>query len=377
MKILLVGEYSRLHNSLKEGLMSLGHEVVLIASGDFFKDYPADIKLKKKFYNGFTKKIKVGLYLLFGIDITSINFRNQFFKHKKELQGFDVVQLINESPLGVLPKHEKEIISFLKEQNKKLILLSCGTDYISVKFAAEKKFRYSIFTPFFEGRIVKNQFEPALKYLKPDFVDLHHFVYKNSEKVIASDMDYHLPLENHPKYFGLIPNPINTDKIAFIPNKIEEKIIIFHGVNRGNYYKKGNDLFDAALKQIQQKYAAQVEIIRTENIPYNQYIELYNKAHILLDQVYAYDQGYNALEAMAKGKVVFTGAETEFLKYYNLAENQVNINALPDVNDLVKNLSRLIENPLEIEKIGKNARAFIEKEHHYVKIAEKYLEAYM
>jgi hypothetical protein len=30
------------------------------------------------------------------------------------------------------------------------------------------------------------------------------------------------------------------------------------------------------------------------------YINSYNKAHILLDQVYAYDQGYNALEAMAK-----------------------------------------------------------------------------
>ena len=38
----------------------------------------------------------------------------------------------------------------------------------------------------------------------------------------------------------------------------------------------------------------------------------FDTAHILLDQVYAYDQGYNALEAMAKGKVVFTGAEKEW-----------------------------------------------------------------
>jgi hypothetical protein len=37
---------------------------------------------------------------------------------------------------------------------------------------------------------------------------------------------------------------------------------------------------------------------------YTTYINSYNKAHILLDQTYAYDQGYNALEAMAKGKVV-------------------------------------------------------------------------
>ena len=88
--------------------------------------------------------------------------------------------------------------------------------------------------------------------------------------------------------------------------------------------------------------------------------------------MYAFDQGYNALEAMAKGKVVFTGAETEFMEYYNLTE-RVAINALPDVDSLVNELSHLIENPEEIIAIGKRARAFIEKEHDYIKIAERYL----
>ena len=76
---------------------------------------------------------------------------------------------------------------------------------------------------------------------------------------------------------------------------------------------------------------------------------------------------------MAKGKVVFTGAENEFTKHYNLTE-RVAINALPDVDSLVNKLSFLIENPDEIIAIGKRARAFIEKEHHYIRIAEKYLE---
>ena len=89
--------------------------------------------------------------------------------------------------------------------------------------------------------------------------------------------------------------------------------------------------------------------------------------------MYSFDQGYNALEAMAKGKVVFTGAEKEFEEYYNLNE-KVAINALPDVDYLVSKLSFLIENPEEIIKIGKRARDFIEKEHNYIVIAEKYLE---
>jgi len=79
---------------------------------------------------------------------------------------------------------------------------------------------------------------------------------------------------------------------------------------------------------------------------------------------------------MAKGKVVFTGAEKEFDIHYNLTE-KVAINALPDVDSLVFKLVYLIENPNEIKAIGKRARQFVEKEHDYIKIAEKYIKAWM
>ena len=116
-----------------------------------------------------------------------------------------------------------------------------------------------------------------------------------------------------------------------------------------------------------------LEIIITKTVPYPIYIDLYNKAHILLDQCFCCDQGYNALEAMAKGKVVFTGAEKEFTNYYNIQE-KVCVNAKPDVAYLVNELSFLIENPNEIIAISKRAKVFVEKEHNYIKIAEKYLE---
>jgi hypothetical protein len=47
MKILLLGEYSNLHNSLKEGLCNLGHEVTLISTGDGFKGFSSDMLFKK------------------------------------------------------------------------------------------------------------------------------------------------------------------------------------------------------------------------------------------------------------------------------------------------------------------------------------------
>lgn len=374
MKILLIGEYSRLHNSLKEGLEALGHEVLLISTGDQFKKFPSDILLKRKYNTGFLKKVKVGLYRIFGFDITSESIKRQFFSHSNQFKNYDVVQLINESSFSVAPKCEMEIISFLEKYNCKLFLLSCGADYTSIKFAFEKKIRYSILNPLFEGRISKKDFAPALKYLDPEFQQLHFFINKKVKGVIASDMDYHLPLLEHKKYLGLIPNPINTDKLRYIPIENLDKIRIFHGINRANYLRKGNDFFEAALKRIEQEFPEKVEVITVENVPYSEYIEKYNSAHILLDQVYSFDQGYNALEAMAKGKVVFTGAEKEFLEFYDLEEDKVCINALDNVDYLFDKLKELILHPEKIELISKNARAFIEREHDYKKIAKLYLE---
>ena len=98
------------------------------------------------------------------------------------------------------------------------------------------------------------------------------------------------------------------------------------------------------------------------------------KTDILLDQIYSYDQGYNALEAMALGKVVFTGGEKIFLKHYKISEDEVVINTLPDINYLVKKMSYLLNNPNEIKRIGRNAKKFVTKHHDSEKISGKYLQ---
>ncbi|MAT90861.1 MAG: glycosyl transferase family 1 [Flavobacteriaceae bacterium] len=371
MKILLIGEYSRLHNSLKEGLQQLGHEVTLVATGDYFKKFPADILLQPNYQHGWGHRWKVLVYRCFGIDLRSRDLSKQLKKHAASLKGYDVVQLINECPMGMQPADFLPWVSFLKKHNRSLFLLSCGTDHHSVAYAFQKKFRYSILTPFFEGKVAKKTFAPALKYLSEAYTKHHHSVLKLVDGVIASDLDYHIPWKGHPQYLGMVPNPVNTDKLPFDPPSEKNPIVIFHGINRGNYYKKGNDLFEAALDQLRKKQLP-IEIITVEDLPYAEYIKKYQKAHILLDQVYAYDQGYNALEAMAQGKVVFTGAEKEWLTYYNLSENTVAINALPDVDALVGALLELLENPDRLEQIGAAARSFIEKEHHYVHVAERY-----
>jgi glycosyltransferase involved in cell wall biosynthesis len=377
MRILLVGEYSRLHNSLKEGLVELGHEVVIVGNGDGFKQYPVDIFIDHSFHNHFLKKLKIAFHRLTSIDLSSLEVYLKTLLKFKQMKGFDVVQLINESALGIQARHEKRFIKRLLKHNKKLFLLSCGIDHQCMTFMMNRKFRYSIMSPYLKDKSLYDNYKFQLHYLNPDFTDLHDFIYANCKGVIATDMDYHLPLLGHPKYLGLIPNPINTSKIKFIPiTTIDGKIKIFHGINTSAVVKKGNDYFIEALKVIEKKYVDRVEIISTRSIPYEEYIKHYDDCHVLLDQTNSYDQGYNALEAMAKGKVVFTGAEEEWLDYYKLDKNTVAINAKPDVNSIIEDLEWLINNPEHIGIISKNARDFIEKEHDLLMITKTYLQTW-
>lgn len=376
MRILLVGEYNRTHKSLQDGLIALGHEVVVVGLTDGFKKIDIDIEIENRFTNGFAKKYRSLIFKFLKIDVYALDVVKQIKALKEKLSNYDVVQFVNESSFICPPKAEIQIFELLVAWNKKAFLLSCGTDYPSVKFAFDKKFRYSILTPFFQNKVEQTNFSLGLKYITPEFKKLHDHIYSKIEGVISCDLDYTIPLRDNDKHLGLIPHVINTDKIKYQPIILKDKIVIFHGINRTNYYKKGNDIFENALDIISAKYANKINIVTVESVPYEIYIKAFDDAHILLDQVFSYDQGYNALEAMAKGKVVFTGAEKEWLDHYDLQQDTIVINALPDAKAIAEKLEWLILNPEKLTQISKKARAFIEKEHSHLVCSKKYLKVW-
>lgn len=373
MKVLLFGEFNRTHWNIKEGLKLLGHDAVLVSTKDGFKKVDVDIELKDPYRKPFLKKIRSAILRFFNYDISAISIWKQIKSKERLLSGYDVVQFINEAPFDFNRTYQKEIFDLLIKWNSSAFLLSTGLDYPSVQHAFNKKFRYSVLTAYFEGKGSKRDFSAALSYLTPEHKKLHEHIFNHIKGVISNDLDYHLPLLGHKKYLGMIPHAINTDALVFSEPVINHKIIIFHGINTFNYYKKGNDIFDSALEIVKAKFGDRVEIITTHNLPYKDYIKAFNKCHILMDQVYAYDQGFNALEAMAKGKVVFTGAEREWLEYYNLKEDTIAINALPNATKTAEQLEWLILHPQKIIEISRNARAFVEKHHDYLDCAKQYL----
>lgn len=379
MKILLLGEFSRLHNSLKEGLLALDHEVYIAGTGDSFKKYPINFSIHSKFFSDFwfLKKCNSLFFKIFKIDLQKTEKGVRFYFLISQLKGFDHIQLINSDAIETHPRFGIYLLKKLFKQNKSASksLLVCGDETPVVDYLLKQKLEYSILTPFFENSRLKSQFDYTLKYVTQNYRKQFDFVLKNSSSLIVSDFDYKLPMEGMGFSPVFIPNPINTNKIEFSALHIRGKIVIFLGINRMNYIKKGIKFFENALLLIKQKYPEKVEIIIAEDLPYSEYIKCYERAHIVLDMVYAVDQGYNALEAMTKGKVVFSGASAEFENHFNLTRKVV-IDAVPNSAKIALELEKLILNPQEIAKIGKRARAFVEKEHDYILIAKAYLSAW-
>ncbi|KAF2081898.1 glycosyltransferase family protein [Flavobacterium sharifuzzamanii] len=374
MRILLIGEYSLLHNSLKKGLAELGHEVILIGNSNGYRCYPVDYDYEAKFFKkeifNIPRKI---IFKLFKFDLVSLEYGIRFYLFLSPLQDFDVVQFVNEASIKTTKRFELYLIQKIVKNNKSFFLLSCGLDSMTLKFYTENKDYKSIYQPSIKNP--SKEFNWFSDYFKKGHIKIHKYMMSNFNGLIATDFDYVDAVKNYPIFSDFIPYPIDLAKLTFKELIIKDKIIIFLGINKYSYYQKGIIYFEKALKHIQEKYQDKVEIIITNTVPYPIYIDLYNKAHILLDQTFSRDQGYNALEAMAKGKVVFTGAENDFTEYYKITE-RVCVNALPDVHYLVQELSFLIENPDEIIAMGKRARAFVEKEHNYLEIAQKYLDVW-
>ena len=375
MKILLLGEYSRLHNSLKEGFVTLGHEVSIVGCGDKFKQFPVDYSIYARICNDnkIANLLYRGIRKVIGLDFEKIEKAIRFYLLIPKLNGYHHVQLINSDALETYPILSRFLYKKLFKNIQSRSLLICGDETPIVDYLIKKEFKYSVLTPYFEDNSIEKEFQFPLKYRKNSYRKTFDWLKENCQNLITSDLDYEIPMRKMGFQTTFIPNPINTDTIAFQKTENTGEIVIFLGINRLSYTKKGIIYFEKALEIIQEKHADKIEIIVTENLPYKEYISKYNKAHILLDQVFAYDQGYNALEAMAKGKVVFTGAETEFLNQYQMQEDEVCINALPDENEIAAKLSYLIEHPEKMIKISKNARNFIEKDHNYIVIAKKYL----
>ena len=95
MNILLIGEYSNFHNSLKQGLIKCGHQVIIAGGRDGFKSLPVDISLNPDVFQKFPfKPFKLLFYKIFKFDLSSLEVVIRFLVHRKKLKILTAYNLL-------------------------------------------------------------------------------------------------------------------------------------------------------------------------------------------------------------------------------------------------------------------------------------------
>ena len=107
MNILLLGEYSNVHNTLAKGLRELGHQVTVASDGDGWKEYPRDIDLKRE-------------------PGGRLSFIWRLLKALPRFRGYDVVQIINPMFLELKAERILPVYRYLRRHNSKIVMGSFG-----------------------------------------------------------------------------------------------------------------------------------------------------------------------------------------------------------------------------------------------------------
>lgn len=129
-----------------------------------------------------------------------------------------------------------------------------------------------------------------------------------------------------------------------------------------------------ALERVERKYPDVCEIVRVENVPFEEYKRLMTDSDVILDQLYSYTPAMNALEAMARGLVVVGGGEPE--NYEILHENELRpiVNVEPNEVSVFNQLCNLIEHRKDIPCMKKQSQLYIARHHDHIKVAQQYLD---
>jgi hypothetical protein len=317
-KVLLLGDFSGFHKNLKEGLEKEGVETLLVADGDGFKKIPADVIIPK--YKGVLGLIIYRLVLLSKI---------------YQFRGYDVVQVMSLSfiPNKLFPSYY--FVNFLKKHNKKVFLVAAGTDcaYWNI---ARKKLKYGPFND-----VVKYDDPKQGEYYQDSsLVTKQYSLASMFDGIIPIMYDYEVAYSDFSNVCKTIPMPINTDSIEYKENFVEDKIVVFHGLNREGF--KGTHYVREAFDLLSKKYPDKLELIIDGKMEYNKYLEVLSRVNIIIDQTNSYSLGVNGVLSLAMGKVVLGGAEIESLASFGVESSPI-INIRPSSEAIVEAVESLIK----------------------------------
>ena len=165
-----------------------------------------------------------------------------------------------------------------------------------------------------------------------------------------------------------IPNPVDLEKYIYIGVKETGTINIVHAPS--NRAKKGTEYVVKSVEKIKNE-GYNVNLMLVEDIPYNNVIEYYKQADIVVDQLLLGWYGNVTIECMALGKPVCVYIKEDVVSHLPFMPV---LNTSPE--SLVENLKILIEDKELREELGKKGRKYVEKVHDPIKVTRKVIELY-
>ena len=365
MKILLIGEYSNTHNTLAQGLRSLGHEVCVMSNGDFWKDYPRDIDVARK-------PGKLG----------GIRLMLQLWTLLPKMRGYDVVQLIN--PMFFQLKAERLFFfyHYLRKHNKRVVLGAFGMDWYWVhECTTNKPLRYSDFNFGNQVRTDATAVKEQKDWLGTEKERLNKMIANDCDAIVTGLYEYDVCYRPHfPEKTHFIPYPIATltpltpltsltSLTSLTPLTPLTPIKLFIGISKQRSAYKGTDIMLTAAEDIVRKYPQQAVLLKAEGVPFEQYQHM-------MDKLYAYTPAMNALLAMSKGIVVVGGGEEENYEILHEDELRPIINVEPNYESVFQALEELVLHPEKMLQLKRQSVEYVAKHHDYVKVAKRYETLY-
>lgn len=363
MKILLLGEYSNVHNTLANGLRRFGQKVTVASNGDFWKDYPRDIDLSR------TPGPLGGASLL-----SRVYCQLPFWR------GFDIVQIINPLFLELRAKRLFPIYRYLRRHNKHVVLCAMGMDYYWVnECVTNKPLRYSDFNIGDELREDECALKEREDWIGTDKQHLNQYIANDCDGIVAGLYEYYVCYHNNfAEKTSYIPLPIDSlpagDMTTITPHRTPLKVFI--GISKGRSQYKGTDIMLRAAEALQEKYPDKIELMKAEGVPFSEYEQMINDADILLDQLYSYTPSMNTLLAMSKGIVCVGGGEPE--NYEIIGEKTLHpiINVQPTYESVYEELEKLILHPEIIDDLKHQSIFYVSRHHDYQNVAMQYMKFY-
>lgn len=191
----------------------------------------------------------------------------------------------------------------------------------------------------------------------------NNYIAKKATGIILHDDELipYLPEHHAPVY--VVPLRVNLDRYALcLPKKDVTTITIVHGSK--NREGKGTDYVVSAVQNLKKRYP-NIDLILVEGLTQDEARKIYEKADIIVDQLFTGTYGVFAIESMALGKPVITYISNEMKA--KLPKELPIVSA--DKDEIENKLEMLISSEELRRHLGKEGREYVERYHDYRKNA--------